>query len=287
MRLQDINNALQNIVTINTSLSEERLVFLLASAGWDQTDIRDAVVLFKNKRANGEQKKDFPSPSSIKEEEHHDELLPEVFVSHVPDLKKETFEIASPEKTEINSLSFFDKLSQWASPIKKSKNGISSKENKEEKPSSLSEAYTPKKTLPGNLPHNLPLRPYESSHATVALKEYSERFFPHIESMPRSEATLDTPSTQIQQKEIAKVEMVRPILQEPVFIPLSKETREEMKEISPLPRHIPHVEPMRVLYRDKQVVPLETQDKYVIVAALMLFLVLLLLLGYMYSNGRL
>lgn len=311
MRLQDINNALQNIVHINTGLTEERLTLLLTSAGWDEADIKDAVTLWKT---GGITKPEYTSgaensstasiaenQTNKSEEEKKSDLLPEVYVSHLPEVEKQPFGIVTtslpPEEKQSGNkngenkksfiTSLIDSILALFATKPKEVTAPKEKETKAVK-QSLSTPRTPKTTHPEELPHNLPLRPYESSAATVDLKEYERRFLPQMESVSLQEAPpIPTVVAPVEQKDpVPEVKKEEKKVQVPTLP--DKEKVEEMKENRPLERPIPRVEPMEELYKGRPArIPLDSQDRYVILAAGMLFLVLVLLLGYMYSNGRL
>jgi len=96
-----------------------------------------------------------------------------------------------------------------------------------------------------HLPHNLPLRPYESSFVTVPFSDYRKRFTSPVITESRE----NLPPKKIAEEQIN----------------ISKPSYEEEKISSPL----------------------HSEDKVLVLIASSLFLVLMILLGYMYSNGRL
>ncbi len=310
MRLQEIQNALANIVRINTSLNEEKLKLLLASAGWDESDIRDAILLWKNNMVMDEmlQEKEnvhVSTEDDITIEKAKDEsiLLPEVYVPALPEISTENFSLVTrsanvlseeSHKTSEAKITKSFLIGAFLS-LFSSKKKIDNEDNKAtvethdvaKSYNTLSEPHVPKQTSYEDLPENLPLRPYESGNVTVPLKEYERRFFSAVSSIihPQKEKKITT-----EEKNEEKVPLVKVV--EPPKIVRPEEEKQtpsspEMKEKAPLARPIPHVAPMEEIYRGQHTIPFASQDKYVITAACMLFLVLLLLLGYMYSNGRL
>ena len=133
-------------------------------------------------------------------------------------------------------------------------------ETKETPPSVFD--YVSKETPHDELPHNLPLRPYESSFVTVPLNEYEKRFASHVSSR------VDTMETH---KEIIKEQ--------------SQSQTQNKTEIQSTPPTLNQSQ--RPIYVNKVVeAPLEMEDKYLAFIAIVLFILIMFILGYMHINGR-
>jgi hypothetical protein len=130
------------------------------------------------------------------------------------------------------------------------------------------------------LPHNLPLRPFETSEHIWPFSRYRDVFYGDNLEETKDEI-IPAPK-----QEIAKE---APIILH-VEIPTLETSREEsmIKEIVPEKR----VEPsMRKEVAEpgpyREPIKLSGGDEKLVVTACVMLLVVLLLLGYMYSNGRL
>ena len=285
MKLYDIRTALKNLVHINKNLTKDRLTILLQAAGWDEQDVKDAVLMWEQHAyedlgtpntgadviikedmsptvnllestttifANTDISKDVLSKDSKKENvqvEKNENIHKPV---ETPLIKKEEYFLSpeiAPLPLVLKEESKQEMLKEVATEDKKI----------EETPPSIFN-YISKQTPHEELPHNLPLRPYESSFVTVPLNEYEKRFASHVathvDTMETHKAILNGSTLPIPVPEIKKVNM------------------------PPTPQEIPR-------YVDKVVeAPLETEDKYLAFIAIILFMLILFILGYMHIMGR-
>jgi hypothetical protein len=222
MRLHEIELALKSILHINKDLNKERLQTLLEAAGWEEGDIRDAIIMWETE-----------SLAPV-DEIDSDHLLSSSTVEMLPEIKVEKVLSEPTPKEEL----FPAREDAYIPEV------TGQAEKKEEAPTILPAPSIPEKqprtTKEEDLPRDLPLRPYDSSYVTVPLEDYEKRFAPHI-TPPEKPAPAATP-----------------------VVHIAKASFEEARMGAPL----------------------EKEDKYIVVLAIIMFLVLMLLLGYMYSNGR-
>ena len=120
------------------------------------------------------------------------------------------------------------------------------------------------KSIREELPHNLPLRPFETSEHIWPFSRYRDVFYGDAEppQVPVSHTVEPTPAAEIRPVHTEPVKVEPPKKLEPVQVP----------PIVAFPSETPSVS--------------SGDDKLVVLASVML-LAVLLLLGYMYSNGRL
>lgn len=233
MTLHEIEVNLHDLQSRHPGLDEDMLVMLLRAGGWDEKDITDAKTLFRG-RVSSSVVELAPEPVS-------QELLPDgIDPSRL--LPEHTHEL--PMVIE---------------------------EKKEEKPVAepVSLVSSTKETGREHLPHNLPLRPFETSEHIWPFSRYRDVFYGEEEG-----------KNVVVAKESPKEESVPPKPKEerstsgvfkpgPVVLP-------EPKKV-PLPPPVPAPPPSKTSHAD---------EGLVIMACCMLLMVLLIL-GYMYSNGRL
>lgn len=133
-------------------------------------------------------------------------------------------------------------------------------QEKAEEPQSLIEpSPLPAQAKKEELPHNLPLRPFETSEHVWPFSRYKDVFYGDIETKPLKEEAGKEPAVTAEAE--TKTEEVQVV---------KKEER---------PTAVPEVEIVPV--------PLTKGDEGLVILACIMLLAILLLLGYMYSNGRL
>lgn len=276
MKLYDIRSALKNLVHINKDLNKDRLTTLLQAAGWDEQDIKDAILLWETNSFNDADTSSVSAEIIPKEDmSPTNESLDTTTTIFADTRLSDKLEAAKAEKTplavkEESKLIFPDVPDLKDTPKEKVPETFPAPviEVKEEvkavpvTPPSVFD-YVSKQTPHDELPHNLPLRPYESSDVTVPLNEYQKRFTPHTQS------PIDTmPVYAAPNKEVLQVVQTT--------VPL--ETRQVL--IPQYPKELP-------LHVDKVIeAPLETEDKYLAFIAIVLFILIMFILGYMHIIGR-
>lgn len=218
---------------------------LLQAGGWDERDIVDAKTLFKA-RAFSQQK-----ATPLKQEETTEEkLLPDgIDPSHL-------------------LLDHNDQV-----PMKVEEKSASS----EETPSLLVESSA--SVQKEEFPHNLPLRPFETSEHIWSFSRYRDVFHgepevqktesPHESARTEKESDPTDASVQTPTPKEVKGEMVTAGVFKPSPVSFSVPPEKQIEA--------PHPSNLKGSHTD---------ENLVILACFMLFVVLLLL-GYMYSNGRL
>lgn len=276
MKLYEIRTALQNLVHINKDLTKDRLTTFLQAAGWNLDDIKDATLMWET-NSFGDSSNTAPVLSStdliLKEEilpttdllDNTTTIFAETSLSRELNNPKEEKTEEKKEEKSIEKL--IETPTEKVGTVEEIKvtpqESIIPKEGVKiltETPPSVFE-HISKETPHDELPHNLPLRPYESSFVTVPLNEYEKRFASHVNSridtMETHKANINGSSVQVENK-------------------------------TPQKESKPAVEYVRPIYVDKVVeAPLETEDKYLVFIAIVLFILIMFILGYMKISGRL
>jgi hypothetical protein len=219
MTVNEIELTLQSLQQRHENLSEAMLLTLLKSGGWDEKMIRDAITLYRNQNTKKEETIDLNTELLPKIQEEP-VFVPEVDNKHLllDQYAPDTVIVVEKEKESL--------VSPAPDPHLFSKN-----ERKDvEEP-----------------PHNLPLKPFETTEQTWSFARYKSIFYGDVEHLQKQE--------------------VQP--KPKVVLSEEKKGRD--------PTHVVHMAPAP-LSRD--------EEKLVFIAGTML-LAILLLLGYMYSNGRL
>lgn len=227
MTLAEIEETLEKLKVRHPGLDETLLVTLLRAGGWEEKEIKEAVSLFKENSGGKKEIKAFPSPQdalSLPEQIDNDHLL----------------ESAKEKNNSATTSSSIEK--KYSEPQSLNAGGSSSKREE--------------------LPHDLPLRPFETSDHIWPFSRYKDVFYGDTdEEVTPPVAPKPTPP-----KEEA-VPMPEPVStpkpQAPVFV-----------------REGPKTAPAAGGKAESG------EDKLVILACAMLVAVLFVL-GYMYSNGRL
>jgi hypothetical protein len=260
MNLVDVTNALDTIVRLNPGLSKDRLVVLLHAANWEEKNIQEAVAIF--------------------EKSNHELSLPHVDTENFLEAKYGDTEEQKPPTAQV-SLPHVDNenlLEQKNVPPKEGDTRIVERQPEKKSgvtipsiplPSFLKKKETvvqPAQQQPHveeaqHLPEGLPLKAFDSSEHVWTFSEYKEKFHGGV----------PTPL-------VKKEEKPKPAPQILVEVP------------KPSPVPVQTLTPQGIPAKKKSIEldePLTGSDLSLIVVVSFLFLVIILLVGYMYSNGRL
>lgn len=212
MTISELENTLQSLLQRHPNLDEAMLTTLLASGGWDEKTIQEALVLFKGMaKSSG---------------------APSVPVSQ---------QVAPPVKQEeVTPKVAVEEVLQASQVVQPSAPSLVTQEEKVKEPESLilhpEVPFVSKQTPP---PDNLPLKPFETSEKVIPLAEYKEVFHNEKEEVATPAPLLVTK----EEKDTVKVTVKRS--------------------------------------------GFDGEDEGLIVLTGFMLLIILLLLTYMYTNGRL
>lgn len=237
MTLHEIEQTLDTLRTRHPGLDEGMLVTLLRSGGWEEKQVEEARMMFKTGSSQNASREEYVPLPPVETERvlplpvddkhlllaHNDEAVVEVH-------KKQ-------EESEVKPIEVAPVV-----PVVEPQSLVSS-------------APVQSTEVRDGLPHNLPLRPFETSEHIWPLSRYKDVFYGNSTEEARTETL---------QSEIKKV----PAVEERVTYTPSTKFQPFVPTQTPTPE------------------PSSGDEKLVIMACVML-LVILLLLGYMYSNGRL
>lgn len=315
MTLSEIETILKELSIRHTDLDEELLRTLLTSAGWENTTIKEALVLYKS---NPPKKVDTSNPvvvdvpripQVIAAEKAIIEQLPAGITFYQPDgteegilpvlhdvppvIKKEEPVARAPQEIqqEIQLESTPQSVKQEPKApvqqpqveetivppfllqvkvelkeevkeeIKQVMKPEAKEEPKKEEPESLivhmDQLPRIREKKETEIPENLPLLPFESSSHVWAFSKYKDVF--HGDVMPQKNEVQDT---------IVITQNIAPQTQKPT----------------------PHIPPKVVAVEENIVVekvPMTKGDESLVFLAGVMLLAIILILGYMYSNGRL
>ena len=213
MTLNEIQSTLDTLRIRHSNLDEQMLTTLLYASGWDDRAVHDAITLF-----HGRKIVEAPSVKDTSLEEKN--ILPEMaHIDHTLLAHNEDQETVSIEEEKQESKIIEEKHESEPQSLIVPERDLSYKKDNE-------------------LPSNLPLRPFETTHHIWPFSRYKDVFYGEV-------------------------------------MPILKKDEKEMAEKNII-EHI-HLEST----------PLTKNDEKLIVLACTMLLVILLLLGYMYSNGRL
>ena len=242
MTLHEIEQTLDTLRTRHPGLDESMLVTLLRSGGWEEKQVEEARMMFK---VGGQQ--------DSSSEETHISLPPiETELVLPPTVDDKHLLVAHNE--EAVSVQEDTQPVEPVEPVEEVIHTIPTVSVVEEQ-SLVSSAPVQSIEVRDGLPHNLPLRPFETSEHIWPLSRYKDVFYGNATQESHTETAQPEIKTTTAVEE--RVAYTRPIKVQP-FIP----TQTTPSEPSP------------------------GDEKLVIMACVML-LIILLLLGYMYSNGRL
>ncbi len=238
MTLHEIEQTLDTLRTRHPGLDEGMLVTLLRSGGWEEKQVEEARVLFKTGSLEEGVVEEYISLPMVETEAVLPPMVDDkhLLLAHNDDEAVEEHGVheGSEEKpTEAVPV---------VVPVV-------------EQQSLVSPALVHSSETRDGLPHNLPLRPFETSEHIWPLSRYKDVFYGNVAEETHTETS--QPEIKVTPKAEERVAYTPPTKFQP-FIPTQ----------TPAPQ------------------PSSGDEKLVIMACIML-LVILLLLGYMYSNGRL
>lgn len=251
MTLHEIEETVHLLASRHKELDEVLLVTLLRAGGWEEKDIAEGKLIYRTLSRNAL--------------------------------------IGSPAKTSplIGSTQSLPELPSEVDVEHRISEHVVSEKAANSTPVSLVPDH---KLNPGSreeLPHNLPLRPFETSEHIWPFSRYKDVFFGDAPE-PEVKEIQPQPKKVVQESAPA-IEAITPQVEvkkeEPVMIPVPVKVVETKIIEVPVPQ-APTVPPVQVFVRNVPTPPSKGDDKLVITAVAML-VVILLLLGYMYSNGRL
>lgn len=232
MTLHEIEETLHDLQSRHPGLSETLLVTLLRSGGWEEKNIQEALHLF---RSGGERREDTSATKVA-------DALPSI----------ETESVFQPMADESHMLM---EHNDDADPPKE-------EQTLPPEPQSLVKDFTePVPDKKDELPHNLPLRPFETSEHIWPFARYKDVFYGEV-----------SPKTEVK----TEPQGVAPPPAEIPADPVSAVKQEEESAFTP-----PSAES-----KPAPVVHLAKGDERMVIMACIMLLAILLLLGYMYSNGR-
>ncbi len=205
-----------------------------------------------------EQKINNTTKQETKTDLKKEEIIKEIPKDSITEKPKETADIKKDiEKTEDKKSNTKESLVLIQSAEAPSDHLIPDEEEMEKEKLSLVENVNDKEVskktfnkIKEEIPHNLPLKPFDESPHVVPFSEYKEIFHGKEDDVPKS-------------KEEVKV------------------VQKEQTPINLINNHEP------VIIRNKKQIPLSKSEKELVFMASVLLFVILLMLSYMYSNGRL
>lgn len=284
MKLYDIRTALKNLVHINKDLTKDRLTTLLQAAGWEEQDIKDAVLLWETNSFSDADTSSQTADITLKEDmtpveevlDNATTIFAETSVSNdvlSAQIPKDAGSVENKEEKSSEDANATEQVdieqavdipkSEPTAPVKVEEPVVPEQSGVPVTPPSVFD-YVSKQTPHTELPHNLPLRPYESSYVTVPLNEYEKRF---VSSTKSPVDTMQTFNPQTVAAPVVTIDEKPRSATEAVLIP-----------------QYPKDQPLHI---DRVVeAPLETEDKYLAFIAIVLFVLIMFILGYMHIIGR-
>lgn len=233
MTLREIEETLRTLEDRHPGLNEVMLTTLLKAGGWEEKNIEEAREVFRS--------------SSIAAKRNEPEPLPPLQENPVFEPEADVYHLLESKQEEVSAAE-----------------GETTKEKE-----SLVEENSVQLEVRENLPHNLPLRPFETSEHIWPFSRYRDVFYGDESSLEvkeerREEKPADPVSAATQS---LQEEAKPPIIPQPVIAP-------------PAPVvSTPNIHVERV--------PLEKDDDKLVFMASLMLVFILLILGYMYANGRL
>ncbi|MBP6888399.1 MAG: hypothetical protein KBC21_01730 [Candidatus Pacebacteria bacterium] len=283
MNLTDVEKAVVELSSRHPGITKEFLRTLLDASGWEKKHIDEAEIILSARLAvaSSSQKIKPPLVSPVSDKssdamtffhpdgsEEGDLVLPET-VATLPRKEKETLlskegasEMVQPTKEEV--VLFEEKVEpQMEVNITTEK-------------SSLEESLIPT-VFPGerkrpqvDFPENLPLVPFESSPHVWSFGRYKDTFHPEVQE--ENKVVLNVPTFLVE-----KEAPPQPKVAQTVAVPLTTTTQ----NVS-----VPVKQPQEVEV-DFEKTPITKGDESLVVLAGVMLLAIMLILGYMYGNGRL
>lgn len=237
MTLHEIEETLHTLKDRHAGLDESQLLTLLRAGGWEEKSIQEAITLFRSSgRTNGtgEEKRD-----DLPRLQENPVFVPPIEIDHMlPEgrVEEKDKEAPSPESIIVSDPRIIPKRDE--------------------------------------LPHNLPLRPFETSEHIWPFSRYRDVFYGEgeqpVTAVQRPEAIPGSPPVVP-----APVPEQRAFVQpEPVMT-----ARAPAEEVKLPPPQVVQVHVVKA--------PLSKGDEKLVIMASVMLVIILLLLGYMYGNGRL
>lgn len=260
MTLHEIEETLRTLQSRHNGLKEAELVTLLRAGGWEEKNIREAVLLFRSLPPSG----NAAAPAKPQEVTTLQSALPTT----------ETEAVFTPQADANHLLSEHAVIVQ---PSTDESRGESSSNQVPfmEQESLVRPAPAVSSSKNDELPHNLPLRPFETSDHVWPFSRYRDVFFGEEKT-----ASLPAEPKTTQPKPEPVIEIVQ-------AAPLSVEQKiESAPPAAPVMFARPAVAPP-IPEKIKTEETLPKGDEKLIILAFVMLVLILILLGYMYSNGRL
>lgn len=226
MNLRELEETLHTLESRHPGLNEVMLVTLLRAGGWEEKNIEEARLLFRS--------------------------TPPLASKGLPPIQEApVFEPVADERHMLTSSSSENEqgAAQQTAVIE---------------PVSLVERDV--RTVREELPHNLPLRPFEASEHVWPFSRYRDVFY-------GAEVESNIPVADKSPVPVAQVE-----LQPSTRLPVMKERPSV---------DLPQMASEKASQQEKVVIVKKTGDENLVIVASVMLVTILLLLGYMYSNGRL
>ncbi len=243
MTLTETEETIQTLIRRHQGLNEEMLVTLLRAGGWEDKQIEEAKMIF---RSLGNQSVTLSKMESAKLS------LPSMQESPVFTPPVDTDHLLQEHNNIVETVEAVPPQSLVTETVLVQKG-----EQKEE------------------LPHNLPLRPFETSEHIWPFSRYRDVFYG---DMPADEGKEKTEiKTNVYVAPQVSLHVDTPIPQAPE-VKVVEKIVERIVE-----KRVPYAVPVHV-----ETMPEATGgDEKIVILACVMLLAVLLLLGYMYSNGRL
>lgn len=295
MNLTDVEKAVVELSSRHPDLNKEFLRTLLEASGWDGKNIKEAEVILSARLAIPTQGKSglgFPASRILTNQtaktditffhpdgtEEGDLAIQESDEVGIKEKNLETKLIEVDPKVDLS-----EKEKELSAEMTVENGGLgphvqnASSEKvvtfaKEE--SLIVSADRPRPSLrTADIPENLPLVPFESSPHVWSFGRYKDTFHPDQDVAP--EVRIE-PVIQAKQQEEKQIESHLETLTVPVV------NLEVKPEISHVAQQVPHEPEI-----DFEKTPITKGDESLVVLAGVMLLAIMLILGYMYSNGRL
>lgn len=268
MTISEIENVLADLKVRHPNLDKELLTTILLASGWESKAITDALLLFsQSPKTKAVVPQNIP-PKPSEEityykpdgEEEGDLVVP---IEDVKEIKKEevvTPVVVPPTREDVAV------VIQAVEPslVPDAANDL---------PSLIQQPSEDKRSKENALPEDLPLIPFESSRHVWSFSKYKDTF--HGEVMPENVTEV-----------LGKKEQV------PQVSPESISLKTEEKPLKIIDTYHPQTQKEEVTPVDHEEVLLEKEpltkgDESLVFLAGVMLLGIILILGYMYSNGRL
>lgn len=249
MTVNEIETTLQSLYKRHENLNEATLLTLLKSGGWDEKMIRDAVHIHRRITSPD---KTFGDQESVDIKDflpviqESPVFIPEVDSTHLLLDHYDHVDVIQPAAVE----SKVNKIPESEVIIEEKQSLVTPEKEQNTKPSDI-KGVVRKNNEP---PHNLPLKPFEATPHTWQFDRYKSVFYGDVEEEI------------VEEKKEVKQE-IKPVQQIPV---------DEEKKLETSVHHVVHMAPA----------PLTRDDEKLVILAAVMLIAILLLLGYMYSQGR-